>query len=120
MIMKNFRQGYYFLSGCRMKIFYSLLILLLSAVFSCSGGIPNPSKEQINRASQQWEGTSEESLLMGKKLYINKCSGCHSLRIPSNYSLAQWDTIMQKMGPAAKLSLDEYQNIFKYITTVIN
>lgn len=95
------------------------LFILVFGLLSCSGSIPSPNKEQISWASQKWTGTSEETLLSGRQQYIVKCSGCHSLKIPMSYTEMQWDTIMQKMGPTAKLSSNEYQNIIKYVTTVI-
>ena len=97
-----------------------LLIFMLPGVMivSCSGAIPQPTFMHVERASQRWPGTNNETLAQGRQLYISKCSGCHSVKVPSLYSEIQWDTLMRTMGTSAKLNKEEYDKILHYVVAM--
>ena len=97
---------------------FSIFILPGFVLLSCSGAIPQPTFMQVERASQRWPGTDSETLAHGRQLYVAKCSGCHSVKVPSVYSEFQWDTLMRTMGTSAKLTKDEYEHILHYVLTM--
>ncbi len=49
-------------------------------------------------------------------LYDNKCTICHSLRNPNNYTKAQWIKNVNRMAPRAWLS-DKEKNIIIELNT---
>lgn len=97
---------------------FSIFILAGINLLSCSGVIPQPTFTQVEQASQRWPGTNIETLIQGRQLYVLKCSGCHSVKVPSFYSEVQWDTLMKTMGTSAKLNKDEYNKILHYVLTM--
>ena len=117
MNMKKLKLVYYSLSTYKMKRVLHFTIFILPGVLllSCSGSIPEPTITQVERASQRWPGTNSETLAQGRQIYVTKCSGCHSVKVPSRYSEVQWDTLMRTMGTQAKLNKDEYEKILHYV-----
>ncbi|MBI2428029.1 MAG: hypothetical protein HYV29_04415 [Ignavibacteriales bacterium] len=61
-----------------------------------------------------------DELRDGRTLYVSKCSGCHSLYLPTQYSSSGWDTILTAMNPKAKVTEDEALRIRMYLTVYSN
>ena len=49
-------------------------------------------------------------------LYESKCTLCHSLRDPNNYTKAQWIKNVNRMSPRAMLTAKEIKIIIKLNT----
>jgi hypothetical protein len=73
--------------------------LFLSA---CAGQVPH--------LTPRFEG--------GRSLFITKCSGCHTLRLPQAYSAERWPGILDKMQKLAKITDEEREEILRYILAV--
>ena len=91
---------------------------VMSVLFACAGQIPRPTSLQAEWAAQRWPGTTSERLETGRALYVLKCSGCHTLRLPSVYSEERWPAILDKMQKRAKITDDEKQQILQFVLTV--
>lgn len=48
-----------------------------------------------------------ERLAEGKKIYIQRCTKCHSMKDPANYTVQQWEPILVKMFVNTRLA-DEH------------
>ncbi|MDE3056559.1 MAG: hypothetical protein KGJ59_01195 [Bacteroidota bacterium] len=103
------------------KIFFvvaaSTVVAVIASIASCSGSIPEPTPSQSVWASDKWPGTTYETLVHGRELYIAKCSGCHSLHAPSEYSERRWSAIVDTMKFKAKLNDSEAVLITKYLAS---
>jgi len=51
----------------------------------------------------------------GKNVYSAKCGTCHALKNTGSYTFNQWEGILKKMVPNAKLSGDEENQVVAYI-----
>lgn len=99
--------------------YYIILILLISAVLAaCAGSIPEPTQADAEIAAVRWPGTNLEFLHHGRKLYISKCSGCHSLYKPQLYTGSEWDTILVKMSKKAKLNSGQFEDLQRFLTVM--
>ncbi len=96
-----------------MKKFLVLLVFLL---VSCVSSIPIISETDVTRAQMQWSGVTREQLCSDRELYILKCSGCHSLHIPNQYSTGKWNSILPVMNIKSKLSIAEGERIKRYLS----
>lgn len=56
--------------------------------------------------------SEEES---GRMVYATKCTRCHAAKNVSSYTFGQWESILKKMVPNAKLSNDEESQVVAYI-----
>lgn len=52
---------------------------------------------------------------VGQKLYLSKCSSCHRLYDPGEFTPSQWDTILFSMRKKAKTSPEEEAEILKFL-----
>lgn len=84
----------------------------------CVSSLPTPRKEDLKQDLFDTVGLNE--LFDGRTLYITKCSGCHSLYLPTQYSSSSWDTILTVMNPKAKVTNDEALRIRMYLTLYAN
>lgn len=92
-------------------------VYILAALISgCSSSIPIPSEEDIRSFNVPGGNISLEELRSDRQLYVNKCSGCHSLNIPSQYSEFEWNTILPLMNKKSKLTTQESDRIKRYLT----
>ena len=98
---------------------YKILFLIFFSVFfiCCSPIIFKPTSEDVDLAKQKWENVSIDQLNNGFKLFKAKCSGCHFLPIPRDYSEAKWIHILPEMSEKSKLTHEEYDLVFKYVIT---
>lgn len=80
--------------------------------------VPHPPNEQwIARAESRWSDTSETELLLGRRLFMEKCKDCHRhpdvTYLPEN----EWPTTMVQMGKYAKLVASERRAVLRFILT---
>ena len=86
-----------------MKLFVVVFLLLLLILIACSQGyIIN-----MNEKTEYPEG---------RDLFASKCSGCHRLPYPSEYTSTQWDSILLPMKKKAKLTDKQQLLILKWLT----
>ena len=53
--------------------------------------------------------------LTGQELYALNCNRCHPERYPTEFTAAQWKTIMVEMRVRANLPADQARAILKYL-----
>ena len=53
--------------------------------------------------------------LSGASLYAINCSRCHQERYPTEFNMAQWQTIMIHMRVRANLPADQAREVLKYL-----
>jgi cytochrome c2 len=88
------------------KLFFLGSILLLA---SCSSQLYIP----IEATST----VSLEDLKTGREIYVKKCSSCHQLHLPSQYTEKVWSLNLNEMQVRAKITDAEKQLIYQYITS---
>ena len=91
----------------------SLIVLLFLA--GCSSRLPVITDEQARHVAARWPQVTSGILNEGRRMYMEKCSSCHSLHVPSAFSEEQWATAMDKMQSKAHLTDEEKELIIKYI-----
>jgi hypothetical protein len=94
------------------------LLIAIASFASCAGSIPNPTEADAKWASHVWTGTTVHNLMTGRKLYVEKCGGCHSLSAPAQYSVLEWGHIMEKMKIRAAVSEEEKNLMMRYLVTI--
>lgn len=94
------------------KIIFWFAILLTG----CISSIPIVSEIDVSKAQMQWNGVTLEQLRSDRELYIVKCSGCHSLYKPDQFSDTEWNSILPTMNIKSKLSSVESEQIKRYLS----
>lgn len=96
---------------------FIVFIFLASFAVCCSPIAFKPTITDVDFAKKKWDNYSIEQLNSGFSLYKAKCSGCHFLPIPNEYSEKKWLETMPEMGEKSHLSHEEYDLILKYVVT---
>ncbi|MBS4028086.1 MAG: hypothetical protein KGZ58_05540 [Ignavibacteriales bacterium] len=98
------------------KVFLAFLFVAISAYISaCGTTIPIPQEKDVVAMSKNFPNTKLSDLLRGRELYVRKCSGCHTLKNPSDFTSAQWEQDIPDMKTKAKIKDDEAQAILLYV-----
>jgi mono/diheme cytochrome c family protein len=85
---------------------YFLIAFIALMVYGCS---PSLYKPNVADAKVQ------ESLLNGRKLYVARCSNCHNLHLPKEFSSEIWKKQLDLMQVRAGISDDEKKLILDYL-----
>jgi hypothetical protein len=62
-----------------------------------------PSANALPAMQKKVPGITIERANQGYMLYQNKCSGCHRLYSPSEYTISKWEKVLPEMYIKAKL-----------------
>lgn len=85
---------------------YFLIAFITLVVYGCS---PSLYKPNVADAKVQ------ESLLNGRKIYVARCSNCHNLHLPKEFSSDVWKKQLDLMQVRAGISDDEKKLILDYL-----
>ena len=91
---------------------------VLGLLGACAGQIPHVSPAQRELAGRQWPNLTPESLEEGRRLFIFRCSGCHTLPLPSAHSAAEWPGVIGEMAERAGLNAQQMSRITQYLVAV--
>lgn len=89
------------------KIVYSVLFVG-TVIYSCT------SKTVVATASEL--NTSEEYVAKGKTVFDANCGKCHGLPEATDHTAEQWNKIVARMAPKAKLNPEETNWVLAYVT----
>ena len=76
-----------------------------------------PVETDLAIAKAHWPGTTLDNLNQGYSIYNDKCTDCHDIKMPQDFTVEAWNAIMPKMGRKAKLDTIQYKEVFHYILT---
>ena len=60
-------------------------------------------------------GLSAFEINKARDLYVAKCAKCHRFYEPSDYSLEEWDSWMDKMSRKSRLNVDQEEQLSRYL-----
>lgn len=92
------------------------LFLFAAMLTGCSSSIPIPTEDDVRTFNTSGDSISVDELRANRELYITKCSGCHSLHVPSQFSKNEWALILPAMNLKSKLNTQESERIKQYLT----
>jgi hypothetical protein len=93
----------------------ALSLLVLSS--GCAGRLPPPTEADALRASSRYPGTTVADLTRGRRMYVERCSGCHALVSPAQKGPDEWPKFVAEMTERAKLSEGSANEILRYLVT---
>ncbi len=94
-----------------------LIILAILIVIACSP-LLYPTSEDVERARKLWDDVDSLQLVRGMQLYKEKCSGCHYLYRPHQFTPDQWRHNIDEYADEAKLTPQEKELILRYVITM--
>lgn len=76
-----------------------------------------PVESDVAIARVHWHGITLDSLNKGYSIFYDKCTDCHDIKEPKEFTAYEWNAIMHKMGRKAKLDSNQYYLVLHYILT---
>lgn len=94
--------------------------LLAAALSGCAGSraIPDPTAKHLEYAERGGYPSTLPALKNGRKLYVNRCSGCHNLHKPTAFNSKEWPQIVLDMQNNAEINEDQVRDITRYLVAV--
>lgn len=80
-------------------------------IFACS-----PKTSPTTSTSQTAKIELTPDLIAAKMSYENNCAKCHELFKPKDYTAEQWKPILVSMQKKAKITDQEREKIYTYLT----
>jgi mono/diheme cytochrome c family protein len=107
--MKNYRPVSYFLTRFKK---HKVILLMLPLALLCWQCATLYKPDPMNVP----QGTTYEELVKGRQLYVDNCGSCHRLHQPAQFNAEDWNKIMDKMQPKAKITNEQRAIIMAYLT----
>jgi hypothetical protein len=106
---KKYSSAYYFHMVSKYKFSAGLLIIVL-LICKCSSALYKPGIYDAQKY-----GTSLDTLIAGRKLYIEKCASCHTIYLPEKYTRQEWKHHIDRMYDRSGITTEEKNTILKYL-----
>lgn len=99
----------------RVAWLFPLTAALAGVLGACAAFVPEP-----DRADAGGSDVALAELRQGRRLYVEKCGGCHRLYDVDAYSDGEWRDHVQDMirEDLVKLNRDEQSVLVKYLTSL--
>jgi len=94
-----------------MKTKIIAIVLLGTLIYSCS-----PKIASVPVLPQAPEAPLTPELAEGKMVYENNCAKCHILYDAKDFTVEKWTPILARMQKKAKISDEERDKIYAYLT----
>jgi cytochrome c5 len=95
---------------------YSKIKILIAFIFisflvvRCGSALYVPTTTDAEKSQ-----TSLDTLVMGRKLYVAKCSSCHSLYLPQQYAKEDWTKILNDMQERSNMTDQQKETMSIYL-----
>jgi hypothetical protein len=87
-----------------------IAVVLLLFCLACAPALYLPGTGEASRS-----GVPADTLMMGRKAYIQYCGGCHNLYLPSKYTAKEWENLVPSMQSKANCSAHDTELMLKYL-----
>lgn len=99
-------------SGRLSRLGTALALVVAGAVAGCAAvRIPEANETLAARLP----GATVQELAEGRRLYVNRCSGCHHLKSPGEYAPEEWPKEVREMRKKAKLDDEKQALITRFL-----
>lgn len=102
-----------------MKKIISITGILFAVIImaNCTPKVANSvaDKEPTPTKAQVLASFSDEQLAQGKTIFTDNCGKCHGLKDPESRTPPQWNKVLARMIPKAKLSYDDGKLVRAYV-----
>jgi mono/diheme cytochrome c family protein len=93
-----------------------MIVAILVVLGACHSQKNLTKQPSVTPAAPAPASVSE--LQQGQEMFQANCGRCHKLPNPSAFNAQQWTKILEKMGPKARLTADQQQLVYKFVTLI--
>lgn len=91
------------------------LSMALDSHSATAVSLPTPTEHDVDRLSKNPNRMSLGDLKIGKEAYESTCQRCHSIHGPGEFSVQQWEKILEKMAFKAGIEDGKKDKILGYL-----
>lgn len=88
---------------------------ILAATSACASGADTKSDQDAKPGAQTEKKSAKKTKLSGAELYAVNCNRCHPERYATEWTAAQWKTLIMHMRVRANLPAKQAKEILKYL-----
>jgi mono/diheme cytochrome c family protein len=96
----------------------ALVLAAAGLAAACAAALRHSTPADVTLVSPKWPGTTVEDLERGRRLYVRRCAGCHTLILPSAHGPDEWPVLVDAMAEKARLKPAEREDIVRFLTAV--
>ena len=83
---------------------------------ACAGGaLPEVTPAVEAAYAARWPTADAEQLRTGRALFVQRCSGCHTLPGPGKHDATGWEKTMAAMSSRAHLDAPGHEAVLRYL-----
>lgn len=90
-------------------------LFVAGALVGCGGRLPAPTTADATRAQRTWKDTTVAELELGRHIYAERCSACHTLFAPVRFPAQRWPSLVSRMSERARLLSADGQAVTRYL-----
>jgi mono/diheme cytochrome c family protein len=98
------------------RLAIATVVAALSA--SCAAALRHSSPSDAARLASRWPGTTVEDLERGRRLYVRRCSACHTLVLPAAHPPEKWPRLVDAMAKKARLRPEEREDVVRFLVAL--
>ena len=96
----------------------AIVILSTAVATACAAALRHSTPADATLVAPQWPGTTVEDLERGRRLYVRRCSGCHTLILPAAHAPDEWPALVDAMAEKARLKPGERDDVVRFLVAV--
>ena len=102
----------------KIMLFSVIAIIMLAACSKkttpASSTASTSTADPVKTETEMKQPTADLAV-QGKGIFDTKCQRCHQGKQAANYTTVQWESILEKMAPRAKLTEEETKQVHAYV-----
>ncbi len=95
------------------KLILPSLAFLLAA--ACAGALPEVTPAVEAAYTARYPAADAEQLRTGRALFVQRCSGCHTLPGPGKHDATGWEKTVEVMRSRAHLDAPGHEAVLRYL-----
>ncbi len=92
--------------------------LVTAFTAACAAALRHPTPQDVASVTAEWPGTTVQDLERGRRLYVRRCSGCHTLLLPETHTAADWPAYVEVMAGRARLGPSETREVTRFLVAL--
>lgn len=94
---------------------FLLLLTALLAAVACAGILPELTPDSEAAFAARWPAAAATQMRTGRGLFVQRCSGCHTLPNPAKHDATGWEVTLDRMGSKAHLDSQGHEAVSHYL-----
>ncbi len=96
----------------------AIVTLATALAAACAAALRHATPDDVTLVAPRWPGTTVDDLERGRRFYVRRCSGCHTLILPAAHAPDEWPALVDAMAEKARLKPGEREDVVRFLVAV--